>query len=125
MFVKVESNKNSLGKEQYLNEGEYKFIFLLGTTYGVLSMGDDETFLAVFVDRKSMPLKIFFISQIFKQRALAHKANQCFPLRRAYLFTFMQFLFFLDSPSSLIKAPTRGHYGHACALGELIYGYVI
>jgi hypothetical protein len=60
-----------------------------------------------------------YLSFFFKQRALAHKANQCFPLRRAYLFTFMQSLFFIffESPSSLIKAPTVGHYGHACALG--------
>jgi hypothetical protein len=71
VFVKVESNKNSLGKEQYLNEGEYKFIFLLGTTYGVLSMEDDETFLAIFVDRKSMPLKIF-LSLNFSNKELWH-----------------------------------------------------
>jgi hypothetical protein len=44
----------------------------LGTTYGVLSMGDDETFLAVFVDRKSMPLKIFFLSLDFSNKELWH-----------------------------------------------------
>jgi hypothetical protein len=47
------NNQNSLGKEQYLNEGEYKFYFLLGTTYGVLSMEDDETLLTVLVGRKA------------------------------------------------------------------------
>jgi hypothetical protein len=30
---------------------------------------------------------------------------------------FYAIFIFLESPSSLIKAPTKGHYGHACALG--------
>jgi hypothetical protein len=37
----------------------------------VLSMEDDETFLAVFVDRKSMPLKIF-LSLNFSNKELWH-----------------------------------------------------
>jgi hypothetical protein len=56
-----------------------------------------------------MPLKIS------NKRARAHKANQCFPLRRAYLFTFMQFLFSL-SLHPLLKARIGEHYGHVYAL---------
>ena len=61
-----------------------------------------------------MPLK-FFISLI-SALSSGTFANFCLPLRRAYLFTFMQFLFLFESPSSLTKAPTREHYCHTCAL---------
>jgi hypothetical protein len=49
----------------------------------------------------------FYLS-IFKQRALAHKANQCFPLRRAYLFTFMQKKLFFLSLDPLLKGHQLG-----------------
>ena len=40
------------------------FIFCLGTAYDISSMASIGNFSVVFVDRKSMPLKIIFISNL-------------------------------------------------------------
>ena len=52
------------------DENEINFTFCLGTAYDVSSMENIGSYFVVFVDRKSMPPKIFFLSQ-FKPRALA------------------------------------------------------
>ena len=43
--------------------------------------------LGCYVDNESIPLKIIFISVLASSSGTS--ANPCFPLRRAYLFTFM------------------------------------
>ena len=43
--------------------------------------------LGCYVDNESMPLKILFISAV--KSSSGTSTNPCFPLRRAYLFTFM------------------------------------
>jgi len=43
--------------------------------------------LGCYVDNESMPLKILFISAL--KPSSGTSTNPCFPLRRAYLFTFM------------------------------------
>ena len=43
--------------------------------------------LGCYVDNESMPLKILFISAL--KSSSGTSTNPCFPLRRAYLFTFM------------------------------------
>src|SRR3954463_16766716 len=43
--------------------------------------------LSCYVDNESMPLKILFIS--ISKPSFGTSTNPCFPLRRAYLFTFM------------------------------------
>ena len=60
------------------------------------------------VDNESIPLKI--ICLCFKSLSSSTYANQCFPLRRAYLFIFL-----LSHPL-LIKAPIREHLRHFYAL---------
>ena len=60
------------------------------------------------VDNESIPLKIIYLC--FKSLSSGTSANQCFPLRRAYLFTFL-----LSHPL-LIKAPVREHLRHFYAL---------
>ena len=43
-------------------EKEINFILCLGTAYDVFSMESIENYLVIFVDGKSMPLKIFYLS---------------------------------------------------------------
>ena len=43
--------------------------------------------LGCYVDNESMPLEILFIS--ISKRSFGTSTNPCFPLRRAYLFTFI------------------------------------
>ena len=56
-----------------------------------------------------------FISKIFALSS-GTSTNPYFPLRRAFLLFYAIFLFF-ESPSSLIKAPTRRQYDHTRVLG--------
>ena len=58
--------------------------------------------LGCYVDNESMPLKILFIS--ISKPSSGTSTNPCFPLRRAYLFTFM-----LSHHPSYKKAPAREH----------------
>ena len=60
--------------------------FCLGTAYNVCSM-EDIASLGCYVDNESMSLKILFIS--VSKASSGTSTNPCFPLRRAYLFTFM------------------------------------
>ena len=78
------------------------FIFCLGTIYDISSMESIVSYFVVFVVRKSMPPKIFFLSQ-FKTLSSGTSTNPYFPLRRAYLFTLCNFYFLLWVSSSLIS----------------------
>jgi len=46
-----------------LVEKGINFIFCLGTAYDISSMESIVSYFVVFIDRKSMPPKIFFLSQ--------------------------------------------------------------
>ena len=89
------------------------FILCLGTTYDVSSMESIGNYSVIFVDGKSMPLKIFFISQ-FKLWALA-------PLQiSASLYEGP--IYYLLSKKNWVSifnynAPTREHCYHTCAMG--------
>ena len=89
------------------------FTLCLGTAYDVSSMESIGNYSVVFVDGKSMPLKIFFISQ-FKLWALAPlqiPTSLCEgPIY--LLYTFFYFWVYIIS----YKAPTREHYDHTWAL---------
>ena len=50
-----------------------------------------------------------FISKFFAL-SFDTSTNPYFPLRRAFLLLYVIFIFEFDSPSSLIKAPTRRQY---------------
>ena len=54
------------------------------------------------VDRKSMPLKIIFIS-LFQTLSSGTSTNLCFSLRMSYLLDFSAKLIYFGSPSPLIK----------------------
>ena len=57
----------------------------------------------------------FFISKFFALRS-GTSTNPYFPLRRAFLLLYAIFIFEFESPSSLIKEPTRRHYDRTWAL---------
>ena len=90
-----------------LVEKGINFIFCLGTAYDISSMESIVSYFVVFIDRKSMPPKIFFLSQ-FKTLSSGTSTNPYFPLRRAYLFTLCNFYFYFEPPSSLIKHQLGG-----------------
>ena len=94
-------------ESESLVEKGINFIFCLGTAYDISSMESIVSYFVVFVDRKSMPPKIFFLSQ-FKTLSSGTSTNPYFPLRRAYLFTLCNFYFYFESPSSLIKHQLGG-----------------
>ena len=102
-------------KSESTVEKGINFIFCLGTAYDISSMesvGNSKSFLLV----GKVCLQNDFISQ-FLLWALAPLRIPIF-LREGPFFYFMQFLFFeFESPSSLIKAPTRRHYYRTLALG--------
>ena len=52
-----------------------------------------------------------FISKFFVLCS-GTSTNPYFPLRRAFLLLYAIFIFEIESPFSLIKAPTRGQYDH-------------
>ena len=82
----------SHGSESTVENG-INFIFCLGTTYDISSIESIENHSIVFVDRKSMPLKIF-LSLSFLLRALAPLQIPT-SLCEGPFFYFMQFLFFI------------------------------
>ena len=82
-------------ESESLVEKGVNFIFCLGTAYDISSMESIVTYFVVFVDRKSMPPKIFFLSQ-FKTLSSGTSTNPYFPLRMAYLFTLCNFYFYLS-----------------------------
>ena len=77
------------------------YFYRLGTATNVSSMEDSET-LGRYIDNESILLKIIFIS-ILKAPSSGTSANPCFPLWRAYLFTFMSSTFIVESSSSHFK----------------------
>ena len=53
-----------------------------------------------------------FISKFFALSS-GTSTNPYFPLRRAFLLPYAIFIFEFESPSSLIKAPSKRQYDHA------------
>ena len=91
------------------------FIFCLGTAYDVSSMesvGSSKSFWLV----GKVCLPKYFIS-IFFALSSGTSTNPYFPLRRAFLFYFMQIFFLFWVSIFSYKAPTKGHYDHTWALG--------
>ena len=82
------------------------FIFCLGTTYDISSMESIGNYSIVFIDRKSMPPKMFYL-YLFRSD-LWHLYKSPLPSAKGLSIYFMQFLFLFESPSSLIKHQLRG-----------------
>ena len=91
------------------------FIFCLGTAYDISSMESIDNYSVVFVDRKSMPPKIF-LSLSFSLRALSPLQIPT-SLCGGPFFYFMQFLFWIWVSIFSYKAPTKRHYDRIWALG--------
>jgi hypothetical protein len=70
------------------------FIFCLGTAYDISSMESIGNYSIVFVDRKGMPPKMFYL--YFYALSSGTSTNPYFPLRRAFLFTLCNFYFYLS-----------------------------
>ena len=83
------------------------FIFCLGTTYDISSIESIGSYSIVFIDRKSMPPKMFL--SIFFALSSGTSTNPYFPLRRAFVFTLCNFIFIRVSIFSY-KAPSKGYY---------------
>ena len=83
------------------------FNFCLGTAYtsSMESVGNSKSFSLVgkVCLSKCFDLSIFALSS-------GTSTNPYFPLRRAFLLLYAIFIFEFESPSYLIKAPTRRHY---------------
>jgi hypothetical protein len=82
------------------------FILCLGTAYDVFSMGSVGNYSVIFVDEKSMPLKIFLSLNLSFE--LWHLYKSLLPSAKGLSIYFMQFLFLFQSPSSLIKHQLGG-----------------
>ena len=70
-----------------LVEGEYKLYHFVWEPPIMCVAWKISPSLGCYVDNESMPLKILFIS--ISKSSSGTSTNPCFPLRRAYLFTFM------------------------------------
>ena len=70
-----------------LVEGEYKLYHSVWELPIMCVAWKISPSLGCYVDNESMPLKILFIS--ISKPSSGTSTNPCFPLRRAYLFTFM------------------------------------
>ena len=81
------------------------FIFYLGTAYDISSMESIGNYSIVLVDKKSMTPKMFYL-YLFRFE-LWHLYKSLLPSVKGLSFTIMQFLFLLESPSSLIKHQPR------------------
>ena len=82
------------------------FIFCLGTAYDISSMESVGKYSIIFVDSKGMPPKMFYL--YFFRFELWHLYKSQLPSAKGLSIYFMQFLFLLESPSSLIKHQLRG-----------------
>ena len=71
-----------------LVEGEYKLYHSIWEPPIMYLAWKIVRSLGCYVDNEGMPLKIIFIS-VLKASSSSTSTNPCFPLRRAYLFTFM------------------------------------
>ena len=101
------SNNKFLGKSWYgrhpwirlamesesMVEKGINFIFYLGTTYDIASMESIGNYSIIFVDRKSMPPKMFYL-YLFFALSSGTSINPYFPPRRAFLFTLCNFYFY-------------------------------
>ena len=103
-------------ESESLVEKGINFILCLGTAYDIYSMESIENYSVVFVDKKSMPPKIFFLS-LNLNLELWHQYKSLLPSAKGLSIYFMQNLFLLWVSIFSYKAPTRGHYDHTCALG--------
>ena len=77
------------------------FIFCLGTAYDISSMESIGNYSIVFVDKESMPPKMFYL-YLFRFE-LWHLYKSLLPSAKGLSIYFMQFLFLFESPSSFIK----------------------
>ena len=77
------------------------FIFCLGTAYDISSMESIGNYSIIFVDRKSMPPKMFYL-YLFRFE-LWHLYKSLLPSTKGLSFTLRYFYFEFESPSSLIK----------------------
>jgi len=91
------------------------FILCLGTAYDISSMESIVNYFVVFVDRKGMPLTIFFSLNLNFE--LWHLYKSLFPSAKGLSIYFMQFLFLPWVSIFSYKAPTRGHYDRTWELG--------
>ena len=82
------------------------FIFCLGTVQDISSMESVGNYSVVFVDGKSMPLKMFLSLNLSFE--FWHLYKSLLPSAKGLSNYFMQFLFLFESPSSLIKHQLRG-----------------
>ena len=85
------------------------FTLCLGTAYDISSMESVGMLQVVFVGGMDTPPKNVFIS-IFFTLSYGTSKNPYFPLRMAFLLLYAIFILKFESPSSLIKAPTRRQY---------------
>ena len=85
-----------------LVEGEYKLYHSVWEPPIMCVAWKISPSLGCYVDNESMPLKILFIS--ISKSSSGTSTNPCFPLRRAYLFTFM-----LSHHPYYKKAPAGEH----------------
>ena len=91
------------------------FIFCLGTAYDISSMESVGMLQVVLVGGMDTPPKMF-LSLIFCFE-LWHLYKSLLPSAKGLSFTLCNFYFLIfESPSSLIKAPTRRQYDRAQAL---------
>ena len=91
------------------------FIFCLGTAYDISSMesvGNSKSF--SLVGRIHLP-KCFYLS-IFRFE-LRHLYKSLLPSAKGLSFTLCNFYFEFESPSSLIKSPTKRQYDCTRVLG--------
>ena len=91
------------------------FIFCLGTAYDISSVESIGNYSIVFVDRKSMPPKMFCL-YLFRFE-LWHLYKSLLPPAKGLSIYFMQFLFLFWLSIFSYKAPTKGHYDRTWALG--------
>src|SRR3990170_5501253 len=88
-------------ESESMAEKGINFIFCLGSAYDISRMESIGNYPIIFVDRKSMPPKMFYL--YFFALSSGTSTNPYFPLQRAFLFTLCIFYFLFESPSSLIK----------------------
>jgi hypothetical protein len=89
--------------ESMLEKG-INFIFYLGIAYDISSMESIGNYSIIFVDKKSMPPKMFYL--YFFRYELWHLYKSLLPSAKSLSFTLCNFYF--ESPSSLIKQKLRG-----------------
>ena len=84
------------------------FIFYLGTAYDISSMESVGMLQVVFIGGMDTPPKFLYL--YFFRFELWHLYKSLLPSAKGLSFTLCIFTFEIESPFSLIKAPTRGQY---------------